>query len=171
MYSRYLIADYERRNFSVSQCSWSPGAKENIVAISSPANAETNGKTVTGTSPSTNTLSSGRIAGIVIGSTVGFLLILFLAIVGKKKLATDVDMEFHTKPELAASNAPTLSDGTSNAKDPGVDGGNSGRREIDSCVYPGVELEASREIQEMKTNEEVGHELPNPNWAVSELSS
>ena len=170
MFSRYLIADYERRNFSVSQCSWSPGAKENIVAISSPANAEAIGKTVTGTSTNAHALSSGRIAGIVVGSTVGFLLILFLAVVGKKKLTMDLDTELHRKPELAVSNAPALSDETSNVKSSGVDGDNNGRHEIDSTLYPGVELEAIRELQEMRSNEEVGHELADANWRVSELS-
>lgn len=170
MLSRYLIADYERRNFSVSQCNWSPGAKENIVAISSPANAEANGKTVTGTSTNAHALSSGRIAGIVVGSTVGLLLILVLAVLGKKKLTTDMDMEPHRKPELAASNAPAISDETSNANISGVDGGNNGRYEIDSTLYPGVELGAIRELQEMRSNEEVGHELANANWRVSELA-
>ena len=170
IFSRYLIADYERRNFSISQCSWSPGAKENIVAISSPNNAETDGKTITSTSTNAHALGSGRIAGIVVGSTVGLLLILFLAIVGKKKLTTDFDMELHRKTELAASNAPTLSDETSNANISGLDRDNNGRREIDSTLYPGVELEAIKELQEMRSNEEVGHELANPNWRVSELS-
>ena len=171
MFYRYLIADYERRNFSVSQCSWNPGAKENIVAISSPANAEANGKVVTDTSTNTNALSSGRIAGIVVGSTVGLLLILFLALVGKKKLNTDLDTESHRKPELAASNALAPSDETSNANVSGATEGNGGRREIDSVLYPGAELAAIREAQEMKSNEEVGHELANPNWRVSELSA
>lgn len=171
IFYRYLIADYERRNFSVSQCTWNPGAKENIVAISSPANAEANGSTVTGTSNNTKSLSSGRIVGIVVGSFVGLLLILFLAIVGKKKLNTDLETDSHRKPELAASDAPALSDETSNASFSGVDEGNSERREIDSGLYPGVELATSREVQEMKSNEEVGHELANPNWRVSELSA
>lgn len=171
MFNRYLIADYERRNFSVSQCSWNPGAKENIVAINSLANAEANGKTVTDTGTSTNALSSGRIAGIVVGSTVGLLLILLLAVVGKKKLNTDIDTESYRKPELAASDAPVLSDKTSNADVSGAPEGNGERHEIDSVLYSGVELPASREAQEMKSNEEVGHELANPNLRVSELSA
>lgn len=31
-----LIADYERRNFSVSQCSWNAGARQEIIAMISP---------------------------------------------------------------------------------------------------------------------------------------
>lgn len=170
MLSRYLVADYERRNFSVSQCSWNPEARENIVAISSPANAEANGKTITGTSTNAHALSSGRIAGIVVGSTVGLLLILFLAVVGKRKLTTKLDMGLHRKPELAASNAPNLSDERSNANISGIDQDNNGRREIDSTLNTGIELEAIKELQEMRSNEEVAHELANANWRVSELS-
>jgi hypothetical protein len=34
--SRYVIADYDRRNFSVSQCKWDASAQQDIVAILPP---------------------------------------------------------------------------------------------------------------------------------------
>ncbi|KAK3045320.1 hypothetical protein LTS18_014043, partial [Coniosporium uncinatum] len=59
----YLIADYERRNFSLSQVNWH-GGDQNIVAI----------RSINDTSESAsgggerNSISSGAIAGIVVGA-------------------------------------------------------------------------------------------------------
>ncbi len=175
MFSRYLIADYERRNFSVSQCSWNPGAQENIVAIKSPTIAEMKGKSDASTS--TTALSPGDIAGIIVGSIVGLLFIVFLAFVGKRKFTKrksikNLDTDFHGKPELAANNAPFLDeDEISKAKGPELDGGNNAKQEIENCIYLGAELEAGRDVQELKGNEGFRHELATSNLEVSELPS
>lgn len=58
----YLIADYERRNFSISQCSWVENANQDIRAIRSPADSIALGKK--------HQLTPGSIAGIVIGGPV-----------------------------------------------------------------------------------------------------
>ncbi len=63
---RYLIADYERNNFSVSQCSWDTGTKSHIVAIKPPGLNISSGS---------HKLSAGAIAGIVVGC-VAILIIL-----------------------------------------------------------------------------------------------
>lgn len=83
-----------------------------------------------------------------------------------------MDTGFQGKPELAAKDAPLFhGDKTSNAKTLGLDGGSDRERELDSYMHPAAELEASRDIQEMKSNEEVGIELAISNLQVSELPS
>lgn len=58
----YLTVDYDRRNFSVSQCTWNLGANLDIEDIQSPANT-------TATLPpyDNRALTTGGIAGIVVG--------------------------------------------------------------------------------------------------------
>ena len=81
-------------------------------------------------------------------------------------------MEWHGKPKLAADDAPfPHGDESSNVEMPELDGSSDKKQELDSSICPGVELEASRDIQEMKSNEEVGHELAMPNLQVNELPS
>jgi hypothetical protein len=59
----YLTVDYERGNFSVSQCAWNLGTEVDIIDIQPPAN------TTTTLPPEDNrTLTKGGIAGIVVGS-------------------------------------------------------------------------------------------------------
>ena len=64
---RYLIADYERRNFSVSQCRWDSDAQANIVPISSIDQAGAVQKCH---------ISKGTIAGIAIGCFLVLLIIM-----------------------------------------------------------------------------------------------
>ena len=62
---RYLIADYERNNFSVSQCTWDAGAESHIVPIKSLDNSTNR----------SHGISTGAIVGIVI-SAVSIVIIL-----------------------------------------------------------------------------------------------
>jgi hypothetical protein len=57
----YMIADYERGNFSVSQCKWD-GLPQDIVTILPPESAST-----------TRRLSSGVVAGVAAGAAILFL--------------------------------------------------------------------------------------------------
>ena len=59
----------------------------------------------------------------------------------------------------------------SNAKVSELESGSNAKQEIEGCMCPGAELEASRDIQEMRSNEEVGYELANSDFQVSELPS
>jgi len=63
---RYLTADYERRSFSVSQCSWSDNSKQSIVAIPPVTEPETS---------SSSHVPLGAIVGGVIGGVVLLVLI------------------------------------------------------------------------------------------------
>ncbi|KAL8748476.1 MAG: hypothetical protein Q9184_007278, partial [Pyrenodesmia sp. 2 TL-2023] len=65
----YIIADYERRNFSVAQCSWADGMQQDIVAIRSPG-FETRQKG--------HALGAGAITGISLGAAVGVAMVIAL---------------------------------------------------------------------------------------------
>ncbi|KAI0426730.1 aspartic peptidase domain-containing protein [Xylaria sp. FL1042] len=67
----YLTADYERRVFNVSACSWVEGAEENIVTIPSKDSGTDGSSSSSGNSH----LSGGAIAGIVIGAVIAAILI------------------------------------------------------------------------------------------------
>jgi len=72
----YLTADYERKVFNVSACAWNEGAQENLITINpkDAATATSAGGGSAGSSGGSN-LGGGQIAGIVIGSVAGVLLI------------------------------------------------------------------------------------------------
>ncbi|KAH8792237.1 aspartic peptidase domain-containing protein [Hyaloscypha sp. PMI_1271] len=61
----YLTVDYERGNFSVSQCVWQDGAPERISAILSPEYANSSSTTTSSTSAS-KPVGAGIIAAVVI---------------------------------------------------------------------------------------------------------
>jgi hypothetical protein len=58
-----LIVDYERSNFSVGPCVWTPGAKQNIITIASMADASNAMNSIsTSISTSTSTPGAGKAA-------------------------------------------------------------------------------------------------------------
>ena len=75
----YLIADYERSNFSVFPCKWEANAQSTIVAIPS-INDTTSNNTTTPTTPHSakSSISVGLIVGIVIGALVVIAIAAFL---------------------------------------------------------------------------------------------
>jgi hypothetical protein len=73
-FGRYLTVDYERGNFSVSQCVWQDGAPERISAILSPAYANSSSTTT-----SSNSVSKPVGAGIIAAVVVAVILVLALA--------------------------------------------------------------------------------------------
>ena len=167
---RYLIADYERHNFSISQCSWDLGAQENIVAIESPSNLKANATSVTGTN--TTALKPGRVAAVVIGSTASLLFIFFVALVCKRKIIARFKARAVGKPELNEKDILFLhEDKTSNARTPGTEHRSEKVHEIDGHLCLGIELPANKVLREMNSNEEVGHELAGSNPQISELPS
>lgn len=67
----YVTADYDRGNFSVSQCSWVPNAQQNIVSILKPdTNTSSSDSGDTTKSKSINSVPIGAIAGGAIGGVV-----------------------------------------------------------------------------------------------------
>ena len=68
---RYLIADYERNNFSISQCSWDTGTQAHIVAIKPRGFNASSGS---------HKLSVGAIAGIAVGCVLIMILLVSLSL-------------------------------------------------------------------------------------------
>jgi hypothetical protein len=68
-FGRYLTVDYERGNFSVSQCVWQDGAPERISAILSPAYINSS-STTTSSNSASKPVGAGIIAAVVIAAIV-----------------------------------------------------------------------------------------------------
>lgn len=79
--NRYVTADYERGNFSISQCSWVANAEQKVVAILPVSEASTSNSTsgTVGSTRSSSHVSVGAVAGSVVGG-LAVLLALSLAL-------------------------------------------------------------------------------------------
>ncbi|KAE8446267.1 hypothetical protein EG329_012353 [Mollisiaceae sp. DMI_Dod_QoI] len=94
----YVIADYERRNFSVSQALFPPtSVSVNLVAIYPPGN-DNNGTNTNGTSTNTTTtkksgLKAGAIAGIAIASVATLALVAIAALLWSKRTKKRHELE------------------------------------------------------------------------------
>lgn len=77
----YLTVDYDRGNFSISQCTWIRSASQNIVSILSPSNGNStsNSTTISDSSKSATSKNGNGAKDIVIGVLVG---VLALALIG-----------------------------------------------------------------------------------------
>jgi hypothetical protein len=111
----YVTADYERHNFSVSQCTWDAVAKEDIIPIYPPSPTNGTGSPSDITSSSAFPLSAGIIAGIAIGiaAILVLLAILILILIRKRRraqnanrLAAAAEANGFLKPELDAQEPP-----------------------------------------------------------------
>ena len=97
IFYRYLIADCERQNFSVSQCDWNPNAQQDIVSIAPPG------------AQHYKHLAARDVVGIIIGATVGAVLLGVLGAyyfrkirpvschTGRAKSGLDMKEEFRVK--------------------------------------------------------------------------
>ncbi|KAM3075652.1 hypothetical protein ACMFMG_007785 [Clarireedia jacksonii] len=85
----YLTVDYDRRNFSIHQCSWIDGAASTIVTIKSPSDTSTNGTSAIPDTHSGTSLKVGPIIGIVLGvlAFIALILTLILFSLRRRRLA------------------------------------------------------------------------------------
>ena len=124
------MADYERRNFSVSQCSWNAEAQQEIIAITSPSEAILVSRTE---SAKHGGLSSGQIAGTIIAGLAGSLIL--LAIILKVKWTKIFQGSIETKMlELEASENSGMV----------IDVRNQQEHELDGYRYPGHEIDGQK---------------------------
>lgn len=78
----YVIADYERSNFSVHQALFkSPMPEQDIITITTPSNNTSNGTTSTSSSSSGGGLPTGAIAGIAVGVSILAIVLAFIAFI------------------------------------------------------------------------------------------
>lgn len=164
MYSRYVIADYEHDNFSVSQCSWESGASPHIIPIKSPSAPDDTNHT-----PS-NKLSSGAIAGIVIGAVVALLVLGLLGFIFWRKRGTK-----ETKHTQETKNSPVEID--SGMKDPylvspgGMHKDHPQSPELDVVEHKGHELDGQTCFDQVSPTNEHPVELPATERQSRTLSS
>ena len=80
----YLIVDYERNNFSISQATFSLDALEdkNLIDITRPSNSTLPGPQITKSS----SMSKGEIAGVAVGAAVALALLVVICVLGFRLL-------------------------------------------------------------------------------------
>ena len=108
---RYLTADYERGNFSLSQCIWDQDANESIQTIHSTnwtaqSRGNSSASTSNASSPGSSSLTTGAIVGIVIVVVLIIACVAILAILRHYR-----KWPFHKRghpkvPELDANGRP-----------------------------------------------------------------
>lgn len=124
----YLTADYERNNFSVAQCTWSTNMTEHIIPICS-LNATTcanNNNKNNGRGGGGGGLSSGAIAGIVVGAVallaiIALLVWLFAIRPRKKKRLAELENTEVQKRERFEGHYDSKDEGSTNKPPPGVE--------------------------------------------------
>lgn len=169
-FCRYLIADYERKNFSVSQCSWVSGARSHIMAIKRPGE-ETPAKS--------HKLSAGAIAGIAIGAAVFMLgVAVLLGIILKKSRrpkAPKQPKQINSAPvELDAPEKDvymaTPRDFKGQPQSPELDGAIHKGHELDGHTESQPELGTSEQRFELAATERRSQTLSSPISLMTERS-
>jgi hypothetical protein len=149
----YLITDYERRTFKVSQCTWNASASQNIKMISPLS-------TGSSTKSHIRALSTGAIAGISVGGAAVLIIIIIIIIRCRRRKPKAVELDAsqthddiekrgpYTKPELDSA---------------GVEIKEADSTPITSKIFemeasPGAELDGTQNGFEIKQHER--YELP-----------
>jgi len=162
------LADYERGNFSVSQCTWDAGAKPHIVAIKSPRDS----------TPSSHQISTGAIVGIAIGGAIILVMLVLLGIWLYRRR--------HPKPLEPKQINDVAAELDSQEKDHSIatpddkEKGHGGYVELDSFVHKGHEIDgrpfARQEVEakeqpiELDATERRSRTLSSPISQMSERS-
>lgn len=151
---RYLIADYERSTFSISQCNWDGRLVQNIVAIPPLPRLKA-------TRPSR--FSSAAIVGIAIGTIVCLgilLLILFLSTRKLSSLNIFSDRSSEKVTELGTSDK-TVAELSSPSVMQELDGRECLGPELDGVEHIGYGMNGLHGwIPELPAREEVASEIP-----------
>ncbi|KAI4123753.1 MAG: hypothetical protein LQ338_005125 [Usnochroma carphineum] len=174
----YLIADYERRNFSISQCSWVENAQQDIRSVLMPVN-------VTSSAASQDLSSSGK-AGVAVGSVAAVFLVCFLLYffvirrwrIKRVRKGVESSDGSGSSPELNTTEKPPEIDGERHLG-PEIDGnplhgqemdGNHLGQEIDGKAHPGIEIEGSNQFaQEMAAKDVAAAEMGTKHVAATEM--
>lgn len=160
--SSYVIADYERRNFSVSQCTWDANAQQHILPIKSLA--------VAVHSSHSRKLSGGAIAGVVIGSIIGLAALALLGFFSYKRFRKHADdSQDNGKAELDAGEKlpPELKGDKHGGQE--IDGKRLFAPEADGKSLPAYELGGTKAGHELDSGANVGHELDSGQTGAAEM--
>ncbi|KAL8822465.1 MAG: hypothetical protein Q9191_006802 [Dirinaria sp. TL-2023a] len=158
----YVIADYERRNFSVSQCTWDANAQQHILPIKSLAAG--------GHSSHSHKLSGGAIAGVVIGSIIGLSALALLGFFSYKRFRKHGDdSQDDGQAELdAGEKLPPELKGDKYVG-PEIDGKRLFAPEADGKSLPAYELGGTKAGHELDSGANVGHELDSGQTGAAEM--
>lgn len=150
----YIVADYDRRNFSVSQATFPPTSeKQQLIAIRAPSAEQT---TPTGK----NSLSAGAIAGIVIGVVVAVCLVLVIAIWMIRKRRRHAASELSARPKMNSmhdsASLPVEKGGAQVSEVPGNEGSweisdDTAKHELPETPQDPSELEHPTVYHELET--------------------
>ena len=170
----YVIADYEQRNFSVSQALFPPtSVSQRIIAIEAPEQNEPSGNKAAHQGEGNNaakesksdTLSPGAIAGTVIGCVVGLALILAIILIScrRRRRRTVRKKDLSEKPDVEPDHAihhPTI---------PEIDEQDTAVREMDetNALKPELPEDSRHEL----SPEARAAELAGEKVSVAELES
>ncbi|KAL8916801.1 MAG: hypothetical protein Q9208_008340 [Pyrenodesmia sp. 3 TL-2023] len=159
----YVIADYERRNFSVAQCSWADNLQQKIVPIWSPGSEPRETGRV---------LNAGVITGISLGAAASLAIVITLALFyfqrRKRRRFTDASKtKFQYSTELDGQEVVSTGgygaleiDGKIRLK-PELHGKSFERYEVGGVVPIGAEIEGSHAwAQELDGGDVKAVELP-----------
>lgn len=132
---RYLVADYERRSFSISQCDWNASRAQNIVAIPPPSSPPSQQET-----PSTESHHVSAILIVVIAICSSIVLVILLsAVYYLAKMGSTVQPET-AELDMNASR-PYEIDGTQLKQE--LDATPHRGSELDGRIHIGYEVEGS----------------------------
>ncbi|TVY38218.1 Candidapepsin [Lachnellula subtilissima] len=181
----YLITDYDRRNFSVSQCDWTPNSQQDIKAILPPSKSSSNSSS-SSTAPlapqKSHGLGTGAIAGVAIAAVLALLgaalLIIFFKVLKPRRAK-----KAHAAPEEEEAPAASVSaEVNSDNADPSIQTELNGQRltelgdqeakarahETDGVVKYEMYSPEERAEMEAKVGEQV-FEMPAREEVASEL--
>lgn len=138
---RYMTVDYERKSFSISQCTWNSGAQAHVVSITRPgANA--------GPTPKPGGLSGGAIAGIVIGAIAALVIAVLAGVVVWRRRQRSKQAATSEKPVGDHKQTPSAELDSAFTDPYGMfgkrgDDGHPHSPELDTTVHKGHELAGS----------------------------
>lgn len=172
--NRYLIVDYERQNFSISQSTFIENTKPNLVSIPPRGNDTLAINRTTQRPPTSSKVSGGVLAGIIVATLTLVILvsgsIIFLIRRRKANLAeSKPDETPFEKQELDAQTKPVISElysphGEADSRELNKNVELDASMEIRAAVEVegsrgGVEMEGSQGGAEMESNASAAVEL------------
>lgn len=154
LHPRYLTADYERNNFSISQCTWNANTQPHILPI----------KTLAASTPApSHHLSSGAIAGIVIGILAFLALLTTLLtylLLKRRRSKNPPQPPTPTAPKAAELDSPQPSDGYPWTSLVDKDQRTSRFVELDTIEHKGHEIDGN--VSPRALEQDQVHELDSP---------